>query len=230
MHTNLCPCVPAFSSNPCRAVSISACLQTHPSSIAMRYVQRQILMGDPDWKDGLYYDVSFPRMGMQRARYGNVNTPGMGMQTHLVWECKHTWYGNANTPGMGMQTNLEWRFVTTQMKKVCDQLKYKVDLTWGVTPVEAILDSRLSFNPFLWQGGGNNSISEWSWVGAEVWPQEKGHGLFTRLLSGLRNRILSRQTSKAKFTNEIAITTALIQSMKIDVTAIGTEVLWGLWS
>jgi homoserine O-acetyltransferase len=51
-----------------RVISISSCLQTHPSSIAMRYVQRQILMGDPDWKDGQYYDISFPRMGMQHAR------------------------------------------------------------------------------------------------------------------------------------------------------------------
>ncbi|CAI8017693.1 Serine O-succinyltransferase [Geodia barretti] len=51
-----------------RVISISACLRTHPSSIAMRYVQRQILMGDPDWNEGNYYDISFPRMGMTHAR------------------------------------------------------------------------------------------------------------------------------------------------------------------
>ena len=56
-----------------RVISISACLRTHPSSIAMRYVQRQILMGDPDWMEGNYYDITFPRMGMTHARYSYVS-------------------------------------------------------------------------------------------------------------------------------------------------------------
>ena len=51
-----------------RVVSISACAQTHPSSIALRYVQRRILMADPNWNNGWYYNRTFPRMGMQHAR------------------------------------------------------------------------------------------------------------------------------------------------------------------
>lgn len=46
----------------------------------MRYVQRQILMGDPDWNEGQYYDVSFPRMGMQHARYRDTK-----IQTSVLW-------------------------------------------------------------------------------------------------------------------------------------------------
>ncbi|XP_064395576.1 uncharacterized protein LOC135342697 [Halichondria panicea] len=51
-----------------RVVTISACVRTHPSSIALRYVQRRILMSDPDWNQGRYYGNSFPRVGMQHAR------------------------------------------------------------------------------------------------------------------------------------------------------------------
>ena len=49
-------------------VSISGCAQSHPSSIAMRYVQRRILMADPNWNNGHYYGKSFPVIGMQHAR------------------------------------------------------------------------------------------------------------------------------------------------------------------
>ena len=52
----------------CRVVSVSACVQTHPSSIALRYVQRRILMSDPNWNNGRYYDRDFPYIGMQHAR------------------------------------------------------------------------------------------------------------------------------------------------------------------
>ena len=51
-----------------RVVSISACVQTHPSSIALRYAQRRILMSDPNWNKGRYYGKKFPSIGMQHAR------------------------------------------------------------------------------------------------------------------------------------------------------------------
>lgn len=51
-----------------RVVSISACAQSHPTSIAMRYVQRRILMSDQHWNKGFYYNGSFPRLGMKHAR------------------------------------------------------------------------------------------------------------------------------------------------------------------
>ncbi|XP_064616356.1 uncharacterized protein LOC135480451 [Liolophura sinensis] len=51
-----------------RLVSISGCAQSHPSSIAMRYIQRKTIMCDPNWNSGHYYDGVFPKMGMKLAR------------------------------------------------------------------------------------------------------------------------------------------------------------------
>ena len=51
-----------------RLVSISACAQSHPSSIAQRYVQRQVLMSDRNWNGGFYYEGAFPSVGMKNAR------------------------------------------------------------------------------------------------------------------------------------------------------------------
>lgn len=51
-----------------RVVSISSCAQSHPTSIALRYVQRRILMSDPHWNEGFYYNGTFPKMGMKNAR------------------------------------------------------------------------------------------------------------------------------------------------------------------
>ncbi|CAB4033088.1 serine-O-acetyltransferase cys2, partial [Paramuricea clavata] len=42
--------------------------KSHPSSIAQRYIQRQVLMSDPNWNDGFYYDGPFPSLGMKNAR------------------------------------------------------------------------------------------------------------------------------------------------------------------
>lgn len=49
-------------------VSISACAHSHPSSIAMRYLQRKAIMSDPNWNKGHYYDKKYPKMGMKLAR------------------------------------------------------------------------------------------------------------------------------------------------------------------
>ena len=51
-----------------RVVTISACAQSHPASIALRYVQRRVLMSDPNWNNGFYYDGRYPRLGMKHAR------------------------------------------------------------------------------------------------------------------------------------------------------------------
>ncbi|KAL4219551.1 hypothetical protein ACF0H5_022127 [Mactra antiquata] len=51
-----------------RMVSISSCAQSHPSSIAMRYLQRKCIMTDPNWNKGHYYDAKYPKMGMKLAR------------------------------------------------------------------------------------------------------------------------------------------------------------------
>lgn len=51
-----------------RIVSISAALRSHPQSIAMRFVQRQAVMSDPEWCEGNYYGESFPHRGLRVAR------------------------------------------------------------------------------------------------------------------------------------------------------------------
>ncbi len=51
-----------------RLVSISAAACSHPQSIAMRFVQRQAVMADPDWNAGRYYGRSFPHRGLRVAR------------------------------------------------------------------------------------------------------------------------------------------------------------------
>ena len=52
-----------------RVVSISACAQPCPTSIAFHYIQRHALMADPKWNKGAYYRRSFPQTGMQLARF-----------------------------------------------------------------------------------------------------------------------------------------------------------------
>jgi len=51
-----------------RLVSISAAARSIPYSIATRYTQRRILMSDPNWKNGHYYDSIFPHIGMKLSR------------------------------------------------------------------------------------------------------------------------------------------------------------------
>lgn len=53
-----------------RVVSISGCARSHPYSIAMRHTQRQVLMMDPNWNRGFYYDGGRvpPHAGMKLAR------------------------------------------------------------------------------------------------------------------------------------------------------------------
>lgn len=51
-----------------RMVAISSCAHSHPSSIAMRYLQRKCIMSDPNWNKGHYYDKAYPKMGMKLAR------------------------------------------------------------------------------------------------------------------------------------------------------------------
>jgi len=51
-----------------RMASISAAAQAHPQSIAMRFVQRQAVMADPNWRSGRYYGAGFPHQGLRVAR------------------------------------------------------------------------------------------------------------------------------------------------------------------
>lgn len=57
-----------FPSRVNKIVSISGCARSHPYSIAMRHTQRQVLMMDPKWNRGFYYDHIPPHDGMKLAR------------------------------------------------------------------------------------------------------------------------------------------------------------------
>ncbi|KAF5388074.1 hypothetical protein D9615_000586 [Tricholomella constricta] len=51
-----------------KVVSISGTARSSPSSVAMRYAQRSVLMADPNWNNGFYYDALPPHTGMKLAR------------------------------------------------------------------------------------------------------------------------------------------------------------------
>ncbi|KAF8985815.1 hypothetical protein BGZ46_001783 [Entomortierella lignicola] len=51
-----------------KVISISAAARSHPYSIALRFTQRQVLMADPNWNKGFYYDKVPPHGGMKLAR------------------------------------------------------------------------------------------------------------------------------------------------------------------
>ena len=50
-----------------RLVSISAAVRSYAPAIPMRFVQRQAVMADPDWREGRYYGASFPHRGLKVA-------------------------------------------------------------------------------------------------------------------------------------------------------------------
>ncbi|KAF8450609.1 Alpha/Beta hydrolase protein [Boletus edulis BED1] len=51
-----------------KIVSISGTARSTPGSIAMRHAQRSVLMADPNWNNGFYYDSVPPHTGMKLAR------------------------------------------------------------------------------------------------------------------------------------------------------------------
>ncbi|KAF9114143.1 hypothetical protein BGX27_011571 [Mortierella sp. AM989] len=57
-----------FSDRIGKVISISAAARSHPYSIALRFTQRQVLMSDPNWNKGFYYDKVPPHGGMKLAR------------------------------------------------------------------------------------------------------------------------------------------------------------------
>ncbi|XP_052222230.1 uncharacterized protein LOC127838479 [Dreissena polymorpha] len=67
-----------------RMVSISSCAQSHPSSIAARYLQRKCIMVDPNWNKGHYYDGKYPKMGMKLAR----ELATMGYRSGPEWDLR----------------------------------------------------------------------------------------------------------------------------------------------
>ncbi|KAI0280047.1 Alpha/Beta hydrolase protein [Russula aff. rugulosa BPL654] len=55
-----------------KIVSISGTARSSPSSIAMRFAQRSVLMADPNWNGGFYYDRIPPHTGLKLARQWDI--------------------------------------------------------------------------------------------------------------------------------------------------------------
>lgn len=78
-----------------RLVTVSSGAHAHPSAIALRYIQRRILMSDPNWNNGHYYGKKFPAMGMQHARYIVANMVNyINNQTTKILICEILFYLN----------------------------------------------------------------------------------------------------------------------------------------
>lgn len=57
-----------FPHRVAKLVSISGAARSAPASIALRFAQRSVLMSDPNWNRGFYYDQMPPHTGMKLAR------------------------------------------------------------------------------------------------------------------------------------------------------------------
>ncbi|KAI0034106.1 Alpha/Beta hydrolase protein [Vararia minispora EC-137] len=57
-----------FANRVGKIVSISGTARSSPSSVAMRFAQRSVLMTDPNWNNGFYYDGLPPHAGLKLAR------------------------------------------------------------------------------------------------------------------------------------------------------------------
>ena len=99
-----------------RAVSISAAGRAHPLSIAMRFVQRQALMADPEWAGGQYLGRSFPRTGMKVAREIGTITYRSGPE----WEERFGRERPEGPPSLGADFEVE-RYLVHQGERFCDQ-------------------------------------------------------------------------------------------------------------
>ncbi|KAJ3189346.1 hypothetical protein HDU85_002975 [Gaertneriomyces sp. JEL0708] len=89
-----------------RVVSISGAARSHPYSIALRYVQRQVLMADSFWKGGDYYDGVPPHVGLKLARQVATITYRSGPE----WERRFGRRGGKGTtfcPEMAIETYLD---------------------------------------------------------------------------------------------------------------------------
>jgi homoserine O-acetyltransferase len=100
-----------------RIVSISAAIRSYPQSIALRFVQRQAVMSDPEWRGGRYYGVSFPHRGQKVARQIGTVTYRSGPE----WEKR---FGREriadNTPRLGEDFQVE-SYLVHQGEKFCLQ-------------------------------------------------------------------------------------------------------------
>jgi homoserine O-acetyltransferase len=68
-----------FPGDVANIVTISAAGRSYPWSIAIRFVQRQAVLSDPDWRGGNYYGARGPLNGLHIARQlGTISYRGPG--------------------------------------------------------------------------------------------------------------------------------------------------------
>lgn len=99
-----------------RLVSISATLRSYPPSIAMRFVQRQAVMNDPDWRDGRYYGKSFPYRGQKVAREMGTIT----YRSSPEWLDRFDDQPREHPPRLGADFEIE-HYLEHQGEKFCTQ-------------------------------------------------------------------------------------------------------------
>ncbi|KIK79690.1 hypothetical protein PAXRUDRAFT_833977 [Paxillus rubicundulus Ve08.2h10] len=85
-----------FPERVSKIVSISGTARSSPGSIAMRHAQRSVLMADPNWNKGFYYDDLPPHTGMKLARQIATITYRSGPEWDLRFGRK---LRDANTSG-----------------------------------------------------------------------------------------------------------------------------------
>ncbi|KIJ06732.1 homoserine O-acetyltransferase, partial [Paxillus involutus ATCC 200175] len=85
-----------FPERVSKIISISGTARSSPGSIAMRHAQRSVLMADPNWNKGFYYDDLPPHTGMKLARQIATITYRSGPEWDLRFGRK---LRDANTPG-----------------------------------------------------------------------------------------------------------------------------------
>ncbi|CBQ71323.1 related to homoserine O-acetyltransferase [Sporisorium reilianum SRZ2] len=85
-----------------RLISISGCARSAPASVALRYAQRSVLMSDPNWNRGFYYQQGSlpPHTGMKLARQIATFTYRSGPE----WEQR---FGRARRVGSGEEEELD---------------------------------------------------------------------------------------------------------------------------
>ena len=99
-----------------RIVSISAAMRSYPQAIALRFMQRQAVMNDADWKAGRYYGESFPHRGLKVAR-------GIGTITYRSgpeWQNRFGRARSAEPPRLDEDFQVE-TYLAHQGEKFCLQ-------------------------------------------------------------------------------------------------------------
>lgn len=81
-------------------VSISGAAHALPFAIAIRSLQREAVVSDPDWRGGAYDDRTYPERGMETARKIGL----VSYRSAVEWDTR---FHRSLTPGAGLGTAFE---------------------------------------------------------------------------------------------------------------------------